>query len=691
MTLPILIPMIGAPIVALAGRKKNNANSLMAILVTLITLGVTAALFVMTLNGEGEGEIAIPGVMGLGFSLSIKGLHGIFACIASYMWFMTTVYSHEYMVHSKNLPRYYMFLLLSYGATMGVFLANDLFTSFVFFEIMSLTSYLCVVHNEDQAAVRAGNVYLAVVIIGGMVALMGLFLLYDLTGTLAFDELGKVGRIILSKGGSEAIRLQIFAICILVGYGSKAGMFPLHIWLPMAHPVAPAPASALLSGIITKTGIFGLIALAMYIFPGYEWYGLTLVALGTVTMLHGGTIALFSTDIKRTLACSSISQLGMIILGIGMQVLLGDESSIAIRGSIGHMFNHSNLKLVLFMAAGIIAMDIHKLGLNEIRGYGRKKNLLKLVFFMGAVGIMGIPFFNGYISKTLLHEGIVEYIAALNEGEIAGVMGLGASATAVIFKVIEWLFLITGGLTVAYMTKLFTCVFIEKNQDPEVQAAFDEKKGYMSKITAAVLILSAVVLPVIGMMPHEILERVMDLGKSVLLGEGAGTTFIHEHMHEVHYFNFENLKGALISIAFGAVFFMLSRKFLMEQDASKEGVSEKSYADKWPVKLDLITLIYEPLFIKGIPAALGGIFSAIDGITDNLVDLIGKTVMKELPHERKHWIGAKGYIGIVEDMPADQRLSRRFTREMITATAAYSLLLFGLGTVFVVMYVMMTT
>ena len=246
---------------------------------------------------------------------------------------------------------------------------------------------------------------------------------------------------------------------MLFGFGAKAGAFPLHIWLPKAHPVAPAPASALLSGILTKAGMFGILILTGYIFLGESSWGSLILILGVCTMVLGALLALFSIDLKRTLACSSVSQIGFILVGVGMSGLLSGENVLAVRGSLLHMINHSLIKLVLFMAAGVVYMNVHKLNLNEIRGFGRKKPLLHLIFLMGALGIGGMPLWNGYVSKTLIHESIVEFTELVREGAVSGIFNVAA------MKGIEWAFLISGGLTAAYMTKLYVAVFIEKNSD----------------------------------------------------------------------------------------------------------------------------------------------------------------------------------------------------------------------------------
>ena len=208
---------------------------------------------------------------------------------------------------------------------------------------------------------------------------------------------------------------MIPSVLILFGFGAKAGMFPMHIWLPKAHPVAPAPASALLSGMLTKAGLFGVLVVSMNLYLGDVTYGSALLCFGLVTMLLGAVLALFSTNLKRTLACSSMSQIGYIVTGVSAAVLLGEHGALPAAGALTHMVNHSLLKLTLFMAAGVVYMNIHELDLNRIRGFGRGKKLLHFAFLMGAVGLAGVPLFNVYISKTMIHEGLVEYIALLKE------------------------------------------------------------------------------------------------------------------------------------------------------------------------------------------------------------------------------------------------------------------------------------
>lgn len=546
-------------------------------------------------------DLAIPGFCGMGMHFRLDGFRLVYVCIAVFMWIVSGVFSREYMAHYKNHGRYYSFFWATFVATVGVFLSADLYTTFIFFEIMSFTSYVWVAFDERRESLRAAETYLAVAVIGGMVMLMGLFLLYDLAGTLRFDELkGAV------SGISGASRMRLYGACglLLFGFGAKAGCFPLHIWLPKAHPVAPAPASALLSGILTKVGMFGILVLTSYLFLWDSGWGSLILILGVCTMVIGAVLALFSIDLKRTLACSSVSQIGFILTGIGTQGLLGEENALAVQGSFLHMMNHSLFKLVLFMTAGVIYMNLHKLDLNDIRGFGRKKPLLMGIYLCGALGIGGVPLFSGYVSKTLIHESIVEYIELLKEGAVSPVL-LGAAD----MKLIEWVFLVSGGFTVAYMCKLFFAVFVEKNRDPEVQARYDAMSGaYMNRKSAFALTVSAALFPVMGILPHLTMDKAAGFVKDF---------FGLEHIHEVSYFSFVNLKGGLTSIAIGAAVYVVMVRFWMLR---KEENGETVYVNYWPRVLDLEDYLYRPILLKVVPSICG----AACFVLDHAVDFIAK-------------------------------------------------------------------
>ncbi len=539
-------------------------------------------------------EYTIPAVCGFGLHFSMDGLRLIYGVVAALMWFMTTLLSGEYFAHHRHVSRFYLFLLWTLGATMGVFLSADLMTTFIFFEIMSFTSYVWVAQEENEPALRAAGTYLAVAVLGGLVMLMGIFLLYHEFGTL------EIAGLAAAAGDCENKEILYAAgVCMLVGFGAKAGAFPLHIWLPKAHPVAPAPASALLSGILTKTGIYGILILSCQLFAHEDEWGMLVLVLGVVTMALGAVLAVFSLDLKRTLACSSMSQIGFILVGIGMQGLLGEENALAVHGTLLHMVNHSLIKLVLFMAAGVIYFNVHELDLNVLRGYGRKKPLLKGIFLTGALAMGGMPLFAGYVSKTLLHESIVEY-------------GGGT-----VFTAVEWLFLISGGLTVAYMTKLFVAVFVEKNADAGRQASYEEKKPYMNRVTGFALTASAVILLLWGLAPKLTMDPAARLGQGFMGLKEAG--------EEVAYYSLGNLSGALISIGIGAAVYLVVVR----------GMLKRGYVNPWPSWLDLEELLYRPLLLSLLPLLFGVLCRILDSAVDLIVVALRRTLYRDSPLPRE--------------------------------------------------------
>jgi hydrogenase-4 component B len=556
------------------------------------------------LDAEAVTNLYIPQICGFGLNFTLDGFRIVYGLVAALMWMMTTILSREYFGHHENRSRFYLFLLLTLGATMGVFMSADLFTTFIFFEIMSFTSYVWVAQEENAASLRAAATYLAVAVIGGLVMLMGLFILYHELGTMMISEL-----LAAAKAYPDKTILYAAGACMLVGFGAKAGAFPLHIWLPKAHPVAPAPASALLSGILTKSGIFGILVVSSNLFLHDAAWGRLILGIGVLTMFGGALLAVFSVDLKRTLACSSMSQIGFILVGVGMQGLLGEENAMAVHGTLLHMVNHSMIKLVLFMAAGVIFMNTHALNLNEIRGFGRKKPLLKGIFLIGALAIGGIPFFGGYISKTLLHESIVEYGGGL------------------VMKAVEYIFLFSGGLTVAYMTKLYVAIFMEENESAEVQRKFDHMKQYMNPQSTFALAGSALLLLIWGLFPHSIMDKAAEMGQRLMNLEETGDV--------VSYFSLTNLSGAVISICIGAiVYFLFIRRYLMKAGTGKKAV--RRYVDVWPAWLDMENLIYRPLLLRFLPFVFGILCRICDSFLDYLVVALRKTIYRDspLPHER---------------------------------------------------------
>lgn len=565
--LPILLPMAGGIFAGAAGHRTPRTD--VGISLTTLAAQWLACLFLLTKTGL-TGEL--PGLVGLGLTFQVTGLSALLCVVAATLWLVSGIADREYLHHDKKTARYHMFLLLTEGAIMGVFVSGDFYTTLVFFEMMSLASYLLVLHNETQEAREAAGSYLVYAVVGGMVTLMGLFLLYHLLGTLRFSELPQA----VAAYEGERSALYAAGACTLVGFAAKCCMWPLHTWLPKAHPAAPAPASALLSGIITKGGVFGIFALAAKVFAGDANVGNFLLVFAVITMVWGGFMGLCSTNVKAVLAYSTMSQIGFILTGVSMSLLLGEENGIAVWGTLLHMANHSWFKLVLFVTVGIIAHTTGRLELRDLQGFGRGKRHLLVIFLLPALGIMGIPLFNGYVSKTLLHESIVEYIHLLTH----------AGADAAPYRAAEWLFLLSGGMTVGYMTKLIICLFFERNRDEAVQRQYDETKLAATPFLLWLLTGCAALCPLLGTLPHLCMDPIARFAQDFFPTEGLAEA--------VSYFSLTNLKGGAISIAIGLALYLL---FVRHCVRRREG----DYRSPWPTALSLEDGCYRPVLMLWLP------------------------------------------------------------------------------------------
>lgn len=585
--LPTIVfgPMVCAVVGYGIGRVSKRGRNAFVMAALLLLWGLSLGAYLLRDQLQ---PFSWPGFAGMGLTLTIDGFRGLYVLVACTMWLVTGVFSLSYFSsHYRNRNRYWFFTLLTLCGTVGMLLSESLYGAFVFFEIMSMSSYAWVAHDEKKGALRAAQTYMAVAVIGGMVTLMGLMLLYAKTGTLSVQALSGMREAFASER-----ELYTAGALIAFGFLCKAGAFPVHIWLPKAHPVAPAPASALLSGMLTKCGVFGLLALSSTLFFADAVWGNALLLVGLVTMVIGAVLALFSTDLKRTLACSSMSQIGFILTGVGCMGILGHHGGLAGLGTVGHMLNHSACKLLLFQCAGAVYMRLHRLELSQIAGFGRKKPLLHAAFLLGALGLAGLPGLNGYLSKSLLHEGLLEV------AQVTGRVGL--------YRTAEWVFLVSGGMTAAYMAKLYICLFLEKNADPALQARYDAMPPF-DGYTKLALSLSAVLLPLMGLLPDLTLGRAAELSLP-FLGQ-------HAPAHGVHWFSLENLQGAAISLSIGAA---LYGGFVQPV------LCRGGYRNLWPQKLDMEEALYRPLCTRLLP----GVGHLLARVGDGLAEFVLMHMLK---------------------------------------------------------------
>lgn len=640
----VIFPFIMAFLVWLLFRNRRSDSDRMTVaagmpVIGAVELAAVGNLLWCDLSGAELCGVSLGyGVGGLGLHFAYTGFRGVFGLLTAAAWLVTFLYAVQFMKNDMRVIRYDIFNLMTLGATMGIFYAADFFTFFFFFEIMSFTSFMWVAHRQTCASQYASGTYLGIAIAGGMAILMGLFIVYYKLGTLEFSELSAIAA---NQGGLAPVWLYAAAGCMLVGFGAKAGAFPVHVWLPASYTEAPAPATALLSAILSKTGVFGILLVTLTLLPFSESWGMFILLVGVVTMALGGIKGLMSSNLKTTLAYSSMSQIGFMLVGVGMMGLLaglfepgagsGEPSGIwsaygmAASGTLLHMLNHSLIKLVLFMLAGLVFLRTGGYELNRVRGYGHGKPFLLVTFLVAAAGVGGVPLLNGYVSKTLLHESITEYI-----------MLAGDDA----FRIIEYLFLFSGGLTVAYMAKLFIALFVEENEDAALQERYDADKNYASLWSKLAIGLCALLILALGALPNITAD-----GIAAYAGD-----FTDGELLAVNYFSLKNLSGALISAVSGAALYLLIVRLWMLR---KRG---EGYRELFPAWLDMERYVYRAVFYRFIPFLLGIISRVLDSLVDTLVVILRKTVYRDrqLPYELPEGNCATHFLG--RCMEAAERL-----------------------------------
>lgn len=576
--------------------KKNNGNKLTIMITGFMT--IFSLVLYMYVYTHGPISFEWKGFCVDGLVMKIDRFRGLYGLICSFIWLIASITAKDLLKNMEHGIRYYGSMLLTFVATLCIFYADDLMIVYIFFEVMSICSYVWVAQRQTEESRKASDTYLLVSVMSGLVMLMGVIILYCNLGTLGFEAMRNeiIGRSI------NKTQLYIGGGCLLFGFGAKAGVYPMHFYLHSAYPAAPAPAAAILSAALTKAGIFGILILTGQVFYHDKGWGMCLVILGVITMLVNAVIGLFQMDVMRILACSSVSQLGFITLGCGMIALLQEEIALAVQGTILYMVNHSMFKLILFLAVGVLCKRAGSRDLSILKGIGRTHKQLLIPVLTGCAGLAGVPLFSGYIAKTLLHESIVEY------GHVAG---------GSLFTVIEWLFLIAGGCTLAYVSKIFIQIFVsrkvtdgknmitsqtkhkvlqqydsvlEKNKcDTKLNESNEENNKKENMLTTIAIWVPTVITLLAGVFPYQIMNTISSLEASLY------------QQKAIAYFSLENLKGSVISILIGTAIYLLVVKVLLA----------KNY--RLPENHNLETYVYRPVMTRALPFAGEMIARLFDG------------------------------------------------------------------------------
>ena len=398
--LPVILPVL-VGLVAWKMKRREARNALVG-----LSLVVNAALVLMAVLSGGEEFILWQLTETVPVCFRVDGVAKLFSLLISCMWALVGIYSFEYMRHEENDNRFYLFYMISLGVLIGLSFSGNLVTLYMFYELMTLMTLPLVLHEMTKEAVAAGIKYLLYSVFGASMALFGIFFFFRYGASIAFTPGGVLTS--GSIGGHETI-MQWAVFAMIVGFGVKAGMFPLHGWLPTAHPVAPAPASAVLSGVITKAGVLGVIRTVYYLagadFIRGTWIQTAWLALALCTVFMGSMLAYREGLLKKRLAYSTVSQVSYIMTGLATLNPMGFV------GALLHIVCHSVIKNTLFMSAGAIIHKTGKTRVDELRGIGKEMPVVIWCFTIVSAGLIGIPPTCGFVSKWYLAGG------ALNLGE----------------------------------------------------------------------------------------------------------------------------------------------------------------------------------------------------------------------------------------------------------------------------------
>lgn len=395
----VAIPLTIAFLLPILGKKGKTVATILANLAT-ISLLVLSVASIGRFEVYEVGKWSIP----LGINLVLDGLSSLMLLAISVVSAAAMLFSVRYMEQYTAKSKYLSLFLLMVAGMNGVVLSGDIFNLFVFLEIASIASYALVGFGCDHEELEASFKYMVLGSIASVFVLFGVALLYGNTGSL---NMAYISESIQNSGLNPGLG---FALCLFItGFGLKAALVPFHAWLPDAHPSAPAPISAMLSGVLIKAlGVYVLMRIIFNVFGVSVAVSWVLIALGILSMIIGVFLAVGQWDFKRLLAYHSISQMGYVVLGIGLGALIlargGNVAwaSLALLGGLFHLVNHAVFKSLLFLTSGSIQMATGTRQLKEMGGLTEKMPLTRTMCTVASASISGIPPFNGFWSKLIL-------------------------------------------------------------------------------------------------------------------------------------------------------------------------------------------------------------------------------------------------------------------------------------------------
>ena len=399
--LAVAVSLLGSLFIVICGRKPNLRESC-SIAIALIKFGIIISMLPVILSGKKIVYNLVEILPGVSIAFRVDSLGLLFAIVASSLWIVTTIYSIGYMrpLKEHSQTRYYAFFALALSSAIGVAFSANLLTLYMFYEMLSLSTYSLVTHHQDSEARFAGRKYLTY-LMGTSIAffLPAMIITYYLTGTLDFADQG----ILAGKAGGPML---IFTFVLFIAGIGKAAIMPIHSWLPSAM-VAPTPVSALLHAVaVVKVGVFSVLRICFHVFGIDLMHALSLdvflLYFISVTIIVGSLFALKQDDLKARLAYSTVSQLSYIVMAGGLISIMG------MTGGVIHIVMHAFGKITLFFCAGAIIVHTGLKKISDMKGIGKMMPVTMAAFFFGSLSVIGIPPMGGFISKWYLALGCIE-------------------------------------------------------------------------------------------------------------------------------------------------------------------------------------------------------------------------------------------------------------------------------------------
>ncbi|MCL1993961.1 MAG: proton-conducting membrane transporter [Spirochaetes bacterium] len=397
LVLPIILPIISGILIGFVRPLRHPVAQRLFLISTLV---LNVAIVIAIVMQDQMSLVLFHLTERLPVLLRSDDLTRMFCTLAAIMFLFVGIYSPVYMKHEGKESRFYMFFLIVLGTLMGFGFSGNFMTLYLFFELTTLLSIPLVLHSLTKDAVAAAFKYLYFSIAGASLTLVGFFFIYVYGINMDFTPGGVLDMERLA--GNEG-QMLVVTMLVIVGFGAKAGMFPMHSWLPIAHPVAPAPASAILSGVITKVGVFAIIRFVFHLvgpdFIRGTWVQTAWISLALFTGIMGSLMAFYEPLLKRRLAYSTISQIGYILFGFAILTTGG------LVGALMQMVFHSLAKNALFLAAGAIILQTHKTQVADMIGIGKKMPVTIWCFALASFSLVGIPPTGGFTGKWFTATG----------------------------------------------------------------------------------------------------------------------------------------------------------------------------------------------------------------------------------------------------------------------------------------------